>query len=109
MTEPSPERPAQHAQSRSLVTNSSVLVASRIITAVFGWAGTVVIARTLSPEDWGQYAFVFGLLGIMALITDLGVGRVVLARLAADDHDDSSCSGYFSAPSGSPSPSPTQH
>ena len=88
MTEPSLERPAEHSQSRSLVTNSSVLVVSRIITAVFGWAGTVVIARTLSPEDWGQYAFIFGLLGIMALITDLGVGRVVLARLAADDHDE---------------------
>lgn len=76
------------SQNRSLITNSSAMVISRIITAVFGWAGTVVIARTLSPEDWGKYSFIFGLLGIMALVTDLGVGRVVLARLTADDHDE---------------------
>lgn len=76
------------SHNRSLLTNSSALVLSRIITAVFGWAGTVVIARTLSPEDWGKYSFIFGLLGIMALVTDLGVGRVVLARLTADDPDE---------------------
>ncbi len=81
-------RATPDSQSRSLVTNSTVLVASRIVTAVFGWAGTVVIARSLTPDDWGRYAFIFGLLGIMALITDLGVGRVVLARLAADGHEE---------------------
>lgn len=74
---------------RLLLTNSSALVFSRLVTAVLGWAGTVVIARTLAPDDWGRYSFIFGLLGIMALVTDLGVGRVVLARLTADDHTES--------------------
>lgn len=83
-----PGASAAPSQNRSLLTNSSAMVISRVITAVFGWAGTVVIARTLSPEDWGKYSFIFGLLGIMALVTDLGVGRVVLARLTADDHDE---------------------
>lgn len=81
--------PIPSSQSRALLSNSSAMVASRIVTAIFGWAGTVVIARTLSPDDWGRYSFVFGLLGIMALVTDLGVGRVVLARLTADDRKES--------------------
>lgn len=81
------ETPAP-AESRALVSNSTAMVASRIVSAVLGWAGTVVIARTLSPDDWGRYSFIFGLLGIMALITDLGVGRVVLARLTSDEPDE---------------------
>lgn len=73
------------SEGRALLSNSTAMVASRVVAAVLGWAGTVVIARTLSPDDWGRYSFVFGLLGIMALVTDLGVGRVVIARLTSDD------------------------
>lgn len=76
------------SESRSLLSNSGAMVVSRVLAAVLGWAGTVVIARTLSPDDWGRYSFVFGLLGIMALVTDLGVGRVVLARLTSDDPEE---------------------
>jgi O-antigen/teichoic acid export membrane protein len=63
------------------VRNTVSMMASRIIVAVLGWAGTVIIARILSPDEWGQFSFVFGILGLMSIITDLGVGRVVLARL----------------------------
>ena len=76
------------AESRSLISNSGVMVASRVVTAAIGWAGTVVIARTLSPDDWGRYSFIFGLLGVLALVTDLGVGRAVLARLTAADPEE---------------------
>ncbi|WIM71736.1 polysaccharide biosynthesis C-terminal domain-containing protein [Corynebacterium suedekumii] len=65
---------------------------------MFGWAGSVIIARTLSPDDWGRYSFVFALLGIMSVITDLGVGRVVLARLNSEDPDEiAGISGSFIA------------
>lgn len=70
------------SESRSLASNGVAMVLSRLVTPVFGWAGSVVVARTLSPEAWGQYSFVFGLLGLMAVVTDLGVGRVVIGRLA---------------------------
>lgn len=82
------ERDRPVSESRSLITNSGAMVVGRILTAVIGWAGTVVIARTLSPDDWGRYSFIFGLLGIMAVVTDLGVGRVVLGRLTGDDPDE---------------------
>lgn len=70
-----------NSDNRLLLSNSGAMVAARILTAGLGWAGTVIIARSLSPDDWGRYSFIFGMLGILALITDLGVGRVVLARL----------------------------
>ncbi|GAA1461155.1 oligosaccharide flippase family protein [Williamsia maris] len=64
------------------------MLASRVVIAALGWVGSVIIARTLSPEGWGHYSFVFALLGLMAIFTDLGVGRAVLARLISDDKDD---------------------
>ncbi|WP_127784263.1 oligosaccharide flippase family protein [Rhodococcus sp. X156] len=70
---------------RAAVSNSVALVLSRVVIAAMGWLGSVLVARALSPEAWGQYSFVFGLLGLLSIITDLGVGRVVLARLVADD------------------------
>ena len=46
-----------------------------------------MIARELSPADWGGYSFIFGLLGIIGLVVDLQVGRVVL-REVLDAGDD---------------------
>jgi O-antigen/teichoic acid export membrane protein len=54
---------------------------SRVISAIAGWAGTVVIARQLSPTDWGGYSLIFSLLGIIGLIVDLQIGRVVLREV----------------------------
>ncbi|CAN5481182.1 flippase [soil metagenome] len=64
------------------------MVISRVIVAILGWAGSVIIARTLDAEEWGQFSFVFALLGVMSVVTDLGVGRVVLAKLIDNDPDE---------------------
>lgn len=65
-----------------------MLLLSRLAVAALGWAGSLVVARSLSSEAWGQFSFVFALLSLMAVFTDLGVGRVVLARLIDDDPDE---------------------
>lgn len=70
-------------ESRRLFSSTVALIGGRLVTAVFGWAGSVIIARTLAGDDWGRYSFVFALLGLLEVVTDLGVGRVVLARLNA--------------------------
>jgi len=67
--------------------NSLAMLASRLVVAILGWAGSVLIARHLSQTDWGVFSFVFSLLGMMSIVTDLGVGRVVLARLLDSDKD----------------------
>ena len=63
------------------------LLIGRVVSAIAGWTGTVVIARELSPADWGGYSFIFGLLGIVGLVVDLQVGRIVL-REVLDAGDD---------------------
>jgi O-antigen/teichoic acid export membrane protein len=64
------------------------VVASRVVVAALGWAGSVIVARSLDPTEWGQFSFVFALLGVMSIVTDLGVGRVVLARLIDGDPEE---------------------
>lgn len=60
---------------------ASLLLASRLVVAAAGWAGSVVIARQLSTGAWGAYSFIFGLLGIIGLLVDLQVGRIVLRQI----------------------------
>jgi O-antigen/teichoic acid export membrane protein len=64
------------------------VVVSRIVVAALGWAGSVIVARSHDGGEWGQFSFVFALLGVMSIITDLGVGRIVLARLIDGDPDE---------------------
>ena len=64
------------------------VLASRVVVAALGWVGSIIVARSLSAPEWGQFSFVFALLGVMAIVTDLGVGRVVLAKLIDGDPDE---------------------
>lgn len=78
----------EHSRNRAAARNTAALLTSRVAISAMGWAGSIVIARILSPEQWGQYSFVFGLLGVLSVLTDLGVGRVVLARLVDESDPD---------------------
>lgn len=86
------------ADNRAVARSSVALLASRVAMSAMGWVGSILIARMLSPEAWGQFSFVFGLLGLLSIVTDLGVGRVVLARLLdADAEEVSRVAGAFVA------------
>ncbi|MDI9917076.1 flippase [Rhodococcus sp. IEGM 1379] len=61
--------------------STAIMLGSRVAVAAMGWTGSVLIARAISPEQFGQFSLIFGLLGLLSVITDLGVGRVVLAKL----------------------------
>ena len=65
--------------------DSMWLVGSRIVVAGFGWVCSIITARSLDAVAWGEFSFVFALLGLMAIVTDLGVGRAVLGRLMTGD------------------------
>ncbi|WP_296389444.1 flippase [Williamsia sp.] len=79
---------AQASDGRAAARATGAMLASRLVIAALGWTGSVIIARTLSPEAWGHYTFVFALLGLMAIFTDLGVGRAVMAQLIVDEPDE---------------------
>lgn len=65
-------------RSGSILAGASVLVAGRYAVAVLAWVGTAIVVRELTREEWGQYSFVFGLLGIVGLVADLRLSRIVL-------------------------------
>jgi O-antigen/teichoic acid export membrane protein len=67
-----------------------VLFASRIVVAALGWAGSLLIVRRLSPNDWGEFSFVFNLLGLLGLVADFQTSRVVVGEVneAGDDLTD---------------------
>ncbi|SNS78279.1 flippase [Rhodococcoides kyotonense] len=83
-----PDYRAIAADPKAAARATAAVLMSRVVVAALGWIGSVVIARTLSPDEWGQFSFVFALLGLMSVVTDLGVGRVVLARLIDDDVEE---------------------
>lgn len=66
---------------RAAASNTAAMLASRIFAAVLGLLGTTLIARMLPAVEWGYFSFVFGLLGMLAIVTDLGVGRAVIGKL----------------------------
>ncbi|MEP9390774.1 oligosaccharide flippase family protein [Gordonia sp. VNK1] len=85
-----PAEPTVGPDSTRAARNTASLLISRVAIAAMGWAGSLLIARTLSPDDFGAFSLVFGILGLMAIVTDLGVGRVVLGDLVKTDQDASS-------------------
>jgi PST family polysaccharide transporter len=52
---------------------------SRWITQIFNWAATIVVARILSPEDYGIVGMATVFIGLTALLTEFGLGSAVVA------------------------------
>jgi O-antigen/teichoic acid export membrane protein len=94
MTETSNGRDTDEAKVRSPIANASSLAAGRLVVAAMGWTGTVIIARTLSQEEFGQFTLVFSLLGIVSVVSELGTGRVALSGVL-EDEDPATFAGAY--------------
>jgi O-antigen/teichoic acid export membrane protein len=62
-----------------LLGNAGALLLGRLAVAAFGWGGTVLIVRRLTPEEFGRFALLFSILGMLSIVTDMGIGRVAVA------------------------------
>ena len=82
-------------QRTGLLANASSLFAGRLGIALMGWAGTVLIVRTLDAEEFGQFAFVFSLLGMMSIFTNMGIGRVAIRGVLDESHDQAAFAGTY--------------
>lgn len=61
---------------------SAVFAGSGILVSLFGMVSTAVLARTLGPDAFGQYAFAITFIGFAAIFFEFGV-FLPAARLAA--------------------------
>ena len=79
----------------TLVGNAGGLIGSRVVVAALGWAGTLLIARTLTVPEFGTFVLVFTVLGLMSVVTDMSLGRVVVGGLVDPDRDRARFAGAY--------------
>lgn len=77
-------------EEKGLLTNTSWLIGSRLVVGVLGWGGTVLIARHLSVTEFGRFTIIFTILGLMSVVTDMGIGRIALRGMLGSPEDDPS-------------------
>lgn len=87
--------PAPNGDGRALLANAGALVAARYMVAALGWAGTLLIVRDLSVDQWGRFSFVFSLLGLLTVVTDLGIGRVAVKGMVGGSADPGAFAGAY--------------
>lgn len=75
--------------------NAGWLVAGRLMVAVLGWSGTIIVARNLDQDGFGRFTFIFGLLGMLAIVTDLGLGRIALTGVMPEADDPRAFAGTY--------------
>lgn len=78
-----------------LLANAGALLAGRLVIAVLGWIGTVLIVRTLSVDDYGKFTLIFSVLGVLSIVTDLGVGRIALSGMLDRTRDRARFTGSY--------------
>jgi O-antigen/teichoic acid export membrane protein len=64
--------------------NTAFRVASQAISSVINLAGMMLLGNHLSASGYGQYAFYYALIPLLASVSDLGVGVVVTREAARD-------------------------
>ena len=69
--------------------NTAVRAASQAVSALINVAAMVLLGNHLSAAGYGQYAFYYALIPLLASIADLGAG-VIVTREAARDADAAS-------------------
>jgi len=82
---------------RDLATNAGAMVGARYAVAALGWLGTIVMVRHLSVAEFGRFTFVFSLLGMLAVFTELGLGRMAIKGLLDDGRDKATFAGTIVA------------
>ena len=68
-------------QAKSLLTNSTHIMATTVVTSLLGYAYWVLAARLYSPHDVGLAAALLSAMSLAALIVYMGVGSTLIQLL----------------------------
>lgn len=78
---------ASAALDRTLMHGVSWTGGIKGVTLLLSWASTIIVARILSPEDFGLVAMATIYLGLTTLVTDFGLGAAIIAlRDLTEEH-----------------------
>jgi O-antigen/teichoic acid export membrane protein len=70
------------AEPRSLVSNSTLMLVSRVVTLAAGGALAIYAIRTLSVEDFGRYSIALALATVLSLISEMGISSLAVREIA---------------------------
>ncbi|MGI5376048.1 polysaccharide biosynthesis C-terminal domain-containing protein [Streptomyces sp. CA-251387] len=73
----------------------STMAAGRVVMAALLWIASVIIVRSLSIEDFGKFTFIFSVLGMLSIITDMQIGRVAVVRFSQGVSDPATFGGTY--------------
>ena len=73
------------ALDRSLVRGIAWTGGGKWITQIVSWIATPIIARLLSPVDYGVAGMAMIYVGLVQLVTDFGLGAAIVQRRDLDD------------------------
>jgi PST family polysaccharide transporter len=71
---------------RSLVRGIAWTGAVKWITQIAVWGSTLLVARLLSPEDYGLVGMAAVYLGLLSMLSEAGLGTTVIAMRDLRDH-----------------------
>jgi PST family polysaccharide transporter len=87
-----PPRPHQ-ALDRTLLAGMAWTAGMKWGTQILSWASTLIVARLLTPTDYGLYGMAMVVQGFLAPIYDLGLGTAIIQRRDLDDDEISRIGG----------------
>jgi PST family polysaccharide transporter len=78
---------------RVLVRGIAWTGAAKYLTQVLRWASTIVVARLLTPDDYGVFSVAMIFVGFVNLLTEFGVGTAIVTLRDLDDDDVAQLNG----------------
>lgn len=93
-TATTPADPSTHALDRSLVMGIAWTGGMKWAIQVLSWASTIVIARILTPADFGLMGMATVYLGLVALINEFGLTAAILRGRDLTDHQLAQLGGF---------------
>ncbi|HEY7728110.1 MAG TPA: oligosaccharide flippase family protein, partial [Candidatus Eisenbacteria bacterium] len=62
------------------VTSTAWYAGTRLATQVITWVVTVIVARLLSPSDYGLFAMALAVIAFLELFQEFGLGVAIIQR-----------------------------
>jgi O-antigen/teichoic acid export membrane protein len=72
---------------RRVVRGGTLLIITRAVTQIFVWASTLLIARFLTPLDYGLMSIGLLVVGLADLFAEAGIGRALIQKERLEPRD----------------------
>ncbi len=79
------DKATRQSRDRSLVSSLAWSTSARWGVQLVSWATTVVVARLLTPEDYGIVGMAMVYLGFITILTEFGIGTTIIALRDLDE------------------------